>query len=183
MKFKIEKRELLFAVTGIIFLLIWFLFLKPLIAPSLSGIFSFLAMIIYNIGTLIGLFFVASILDSKKTRIKASIIAFLVLMGEDLIMAPYVVSTAGIINTNVDYWFVSTDAGWGSLHQLWVPAIANSWNWLIAHTTTIILPGLDLFVTSGYLIWIFTYIITPILISFVIPIIIGNPKLIRNAFR
>ena len=155
MKFKFELKELLYTITGVVIILVWFLWLKDLIAPFLLSIPLFLAMIIYEFGLWIGLFFMSSILNSTKFRLKIATIIFLVQMGVDIISAPYMISHAGIIDMHSEMWYVATDTGWGSL-----------WSYIIP---------------MGWL-WTFTYIITPILLMLVIPGIIANPKSIKKAF-
>lgn len=156
MKFKLEKKEILYAFVGVLFIIIWFLWVKNLIAPSLIKLPPFLAMIIYSFGFLIGFGFISSILTSTKLKIKASIIGFLFVLGVDLIYAPYIVNKVGVINQTVDYWFVTTDA-----------AIASLW---------------DLILPNNF-IWFFTYIITPVLFMFIIPILIANPKIISKLWK
>jgi len=155
MKFKLEKKELMFAAIGVAVILTWFLWVQDLILPHLENIFPFFAMLIYQSGIFIGLAFISTILNTTKTRIKASIIAFMILVGEDVIMAPFIVGKDGVINHAVTYWYASTDAGFASLWSLILP---NSF------------------------VWFFTYVVTSVLLMFVIPIIIANPKFIRKVW-
>jgi hypothetical protein len=170
LKFKIEKKEILYSLSGVILLLMWFLWIKNLISPYLEHIFPFFAMLIFDVGLMAGLFLMSFMLNSTKIKLKVSFIVFLILMGTDIIAAPYMVSSNGVINTNPEMWFTSSDVGWASLYQTFIPnvSIPIDINFLNIHL---------IFNT----IWTMTYIITSILLMFVIPIIVGNPKIIKKA--
>jgi hypothetical protein len=167
LKFRIERKEILYALLGVLFIIGWVVFLQPIIAPYLQAIPPILAMLIYQSGFFVGALFVANILDSKKVQFKASIILFIVLLGLDLIYPPFLLSQGGVINMSVDQWYVASDAGIASLYQMFVPQI-------LIH-----IPFTD---TAIALVWLLTYILTPILLILVIPIIIGDPKTIARAF-
>lgn len=154
--FKLEKKELIYSFVGLGFLLLWFLVIRDLIAPLLLGIFPLFAMLIYSIGLGGGIYLLTGILNGKhKTRVKISIIFFMVTIGLQIISAPYLVSNSGVIATNIDYWNVSSDVAFASLYNLFLP---TSW------------------------VWFFTYVITPALLIFILPIVIGTSKQIRKAF-
>ena len=152
---ELEPKELIYAGVGITILLVWFLWLKQIIAPYLINLPSFVAMLIYNIGLFVGLLFLFSLLDSMSIKIKISSIMFLIFVGIDIIAAPYMVSHQGIINQGADMWYVSADAGWTSLYDYFLPT-----SWL----------------------WYATYIFTPIMLILILPIIIAEPRIIGKAF-
>jgi len=154
---RIEKKELFFSTVGIIIILGWFLYLKNLIAPLLSNVFPFFAMILYNLTLYLGLYLLFSVLNSgSKIQFKVATIAFLIIIGIDIIAAPYLVEKSGEIIKSIDYWFVSTDAGFGALYSLFLPSS---------------------------LIWFFTYIVTPVFLIFIIPIIFLSSKQIAKALH
>jgi len=155
-QFKIEKKEIFFLLIGTLIILAWFLAISDRLAPFLRQINPFFAMLIFQSGLFIGIVFVAQILSKRKTQIKASFISFLILLGLDLIYPPYLVSKEGVINMATEYWYVSTDAGFASLYH---------------------------YVFSPHMLFTLTYIITPILLILVIPVIIANPKLISRALH
>lgn len=156
MKFKLEKKELMYALVGASIILLWFLLVKDLISPWLATISPFFAAIIYHVAVWIGIFFLASILASKKLRIKFSLITISILAGIDIIDAPYIISKSGIINTSTDYWFTTYDAAFASIYSLF------------AH---------------GYFLYLLVYIITPIFLIAILPILIAQPKIILRAFQ
>ena len=61
---------------------------------------------------------------------------------------------SGFFNTSVEYWYTTYDAMFGSL-------LSNFF--------------------SGYSLWVAVYIIVPILLIFILPIIISRPKEIKKA--
>lgn len=159
MKLKIilDQKEIRFAAIGAAVIMIWFLFIRNLIAPTLQLIPPIIAMLIYNIGLLVGLLMLGKILsDSKKSKAKISVITFIVIIGINILTAPYLVSPQGMITTNVEYWYVAADAGIASFWQYFVPMDK---------------------------VWLFTYIISPILLIFVVPVIGSNPKKIAKIFK
>lgn len=160
-KVKIEGREVLYMFLGFLFLVTWFLWLKNLVAPFLEEIPPIIAFVIYNIGIVGALFAISSVFQVGKQRFKFAIVAILIGMGIDIIIAPYLVTTHGSIITNVDYWYVSTDAAFGSLYASFIPNIM-----------------VPLFNVS--LRWIITYIVTPFLFVFLLPVIITDPKAIKK---
>jgi hypothetical protein len=152
---KIERTEVEYATAGIFIILAWFLWLRNVIAPFLQSVHPFIAMLIYQIGLLAGLFLIANILVEKKGNIlPLSLSAFLIFIAVDIVVAPYMVSMDGNINTAVDYWYVSSDAGFAALYRLFLPK---------------------------FLVWDSTYILTPIILGLVIPIIVSSPKQIKKA--
>lgn len=158
----IEKKEILYAVAGMVFILAWFLWIKNLFAPLISGWHPFIAMLVYQVGMFIGLFGISSLLNGDtKRKFKITLIIFLIVIGLDIIIAPYMVNKLGVITTTADMWSVSTDAGFGALYH---SLIGNS------------------MIFGVSFVWILTYIITPILLILIIPILIGKPKEIHQAF-
>jgi hypothetical protein len=155
-KFKLEKKELIFAFIGVVVLMGWFLYLKDLIAPFLNHLNPFFAMIIYNVGLFIGIFLMGSLLDGGMKKFKISIVGTLMFMGLDIMVAPYSVAESGIIATSVDYWYASTDAGFAALYSVIFP---TSWLWFL------------------------TYIITPFLLVFIIPIVVFGSKQISEMIK
>lgn len=157
MKIHIEKSELKYVALGGIIIISWFLFAKPILAPFLQGIMPFFAMIAYQLALYVGILIVAiALIDNASARIKLSLCAFLVLLALNIISAPYTVNANGSITTSVDYWYVSADAGFGSLYQFLLPA------WLV---------------------WPSVYLATPILLGLVIPILLWDPKQIKKALK
>lgn len=153
-KFKLERKEVSYALIGASIILIWFLYVKDLIAPFLSSMPAFLATIIYHFGIYIGIFLLSTLLISKKTRLKFSFITASIYTGIDLIDTPYVVSKLGILNTSIDYWFTTYDAAFYSIYSLFL---------------------------HGKLLWFVLYPVTGILLILLIPILIYNPKRIWKA--
>ena len=157
MKININKTELKYLGLGAMIIIGWFLFAKPLLAPFLQGIPVFISMMVYQVMLYIGLLIVAvALLDNTSARIRASLLVFLVALSWNIISAPYTVNANGTITTTVDYWYVSADAGFGSLYQLFLPA----WS-----------------------VWFMVYIVTPIILGFAIPILLWNPKQIKKALK
>ena len=154
-KFKLEKRELLYTLIGGIIILVWFLLIKDLIAPYLIILPNILSVLIYHTGFYIGIFLLSSILVSTKLKLKFSFIAISILTGIDLIDTPYMVSRLGILNTGVDYYFTTYDAGFYSIYSLFI---------------------------SGKLLWWLVYPITGILLILIIPVLISTPKRIWKTF-
>ena len=156
MKIKIEGKELKFAFVGIAIILVWTLFIRNLITPTLSQMPPILAMLLYNLGLLLGIAIISSTLDSGKIKIGISAVAFLILLGVNILNGPFLVSAAGAINTNVDAWYVTTDVGF-----------ANLWSYIVPSTS----------------IYNMTYVVTPILLILIIPIIISDPRKIYKAIQ
>jgi len=154
MKFKLEKREILFAFIGGLIIIGWFLLIQNLIAPFLIGLPAFVATFIYHLGIYIGIFFLSSILVSSALRIKFSLSTISILIGLDIIDAPYIVNSLGLPNKTVDYWYTTYDA-----------ALQNIFSYF----------------TSGHIIWVLTYIVVPIFLICILPILISNPKAIKKA--
>ena len=155
-KIKVEKKEILFFFIGTIFILLWFLYLRNLISHFLFNLHPFIAMLLFQTGLFIGLTFLSSMLDSWKVKLGVSSIIFLIIVGIDIIVAPYLVDINGIINKSVEMWYVSADVGFGALYSLFLPS---------------------------NLIWYAVYIFTPILLIFIIPILISNRRIIKKAFQ
>jgi hypothetical protein len=161
-KVLIERKELVYASIGIIFILVWFLKLRIFIAPLLEKLHPFIAMLIFNSGLFLGLYLLSGILNGKKIMLKGTLITFCVLLGVDILYAPYLVSEAGtIINSNLDYWYVSTDVGFGSLYASFVPSVPVF--------------GLNS-------IWALTYIVTPALLMLIVPIVVLSSRKIAQIF-
>jgi hypothetical protein len=152
----IENKELKYAFGGIAVILIWFLWAKDKIAPFLSSQEPFIAAIIYHLGIYVGIYMLSNLLVSKFSRIKFSVISILILAGLDIVDAPYIVDKMGNFNTSVEYWYTTYDALFGSL-------LSNFF--------------------SGTNLWNMVYIVVPILLIVVIPILIANPKAIKNALN
>jgi len=153
---KITKRELLYALLGTIIILSWFLYLRDIIAPLLEGLPPIVAMLLFNTGLFFGLYLLSSILDSKATRFKMSFLVLMVFLGIDILAPPYLVLKDGFIVKSIELWFVSTDAAIGSFYQSF---------------------------SSGYAVFFLTYIVTPILFLFVIPIIVSDPGKIKRVLH
>lgn len=149
MKFKIEKKELIFAGVGIAIILLWFFFVKDFISPFLEAMPAWLAVIIYHSGIYIGIFFLSTLLVTTKYKIKFSLITISILAGMDLIDTPYVVSKMGVLNKSIDYYFTTYDAALYSIYSHFL---------------------------SGNLLWWAIYPISGIILIIVIPILISNPK-------
>lgn len=163
MSIKIEKKEIFYAVIGVAFIMVWFLFLKDYIAKYLSNITPFFASFIYNIGFFIGLFLISNVLHKTKTKIFFSIVVFIVFIGMDIMIAPYIVDIQGNISTGSDMWYVSSDGGFASLYKLFFPV--------------------NIMIFGRSIIWYLTYIFTPFMLVFLLPIVIANPKIIKNALH
>jgi len=153
---KIERKEIKYGAAGFIFMMLWFLWLKDLIAPALEGMNHFFAMIIYNLGFLIGIYFIAGFLNGKH-KIKTSTIVFMLFIGTNILMGPYLVSKQGVIQKGVEMWFAAGDVG-----------IASLWQSIGITGTTL---------------WFFTYIVSGFLLIFLIPILISDPKKIYKAIK
>jgi len=150
---KLEKKELLYAASGVAFILLWFLVLRNFIAPFLQDMFPFFAMIIYNFGLFVGILGLSSILDSNSSKWKLVLISFSIILGIGIISAPYAVSTSGAINNGIEYYYVAADVGFASLWQLIVPSS---------------------------LVWTMTYVVSSTLMLLVLPILIGTSKQISR---
>lgn len=155
-KFKLEKKELIFALSGMGFTLVWFLWLRDLIAPILQNIFPFLAMLLYNMGLFAGLLLMSELLKKNSYRWRILLMSFSIILGVGILSAPYLISHQGIANTNADYWYVSNDVGFASLWSLIVPL---SW------------------------VWTMTYVISSTLMIFVIPTILGTSKEVAHLIK
>lgn len=155
MTIKLEKKEIFFTLFGLVALMFWFLIARNFIASYLQMLPTFIAMLLYNVGLLIGLYFLAYPLNGHKTRWAFSLITVMVILGLNIISAPYLVNADGTINTTVDFWFVSADAGFASLWALFLP---QTW------------------------IWFMTYIITPGILLLLIPALVMAPKQIAKLF-
>jgi len=152
---KIEKKELRYAFAGSLFIIVWFVWLKNLIAPTLEGMHPFIAMVLYNFGFLIGLYFIVGFLNGDH-RAKTSLIMFTMFIGINVLMGPYLVTSQGVIVQDVEMWFASGDVGVASLWQ----SVG----------------------VSGPALWWFTYLVSGFILIFVIPIIISNPREIYKSF-
>lgn len=151
----IEKKEIKYGLIGIAIILAWFLWLRPRITPFLASLHPFFAMLVYEIGLFVGILFISSVLSKGSLNWRVATITALIFIGFDIITAPYLVTTSGVILQNVELWFVSADVGFAALYSTLLPAS---------------------------LIWIFTYVVTPVILIIVIPILIGNPKQLAKAF-
>lgn len=145
-----------YGAAGFIFMMIWFLCLKDLIAPGLEGMHHFLAMILYNLGFLIGIYFIAGFLNGDH-KVKTSAIVFMLFIGTNILMGPYLVSKQGVILDSADMWFAAGDVG-----------VASLWQSI----------GI-----TGQPLWFFTYIVSGFLLIFLIPILISDPKKIYRAIK
>jgi hypothetical protein len=152
---KIEKKEIIYALIGVASILMWFLWLRKIIAPTLETLPPFIAMVLYNFGLFIGLFLISGVLNGRNVRWRSALITFVIILGVDILYAPYLVTTSGELLNDFDYWYVSTDIGFGSLYSYFLPL---AW------------------------VWTFTYIITPVLLMVFFPIIILKPKQIAKMF-
>lgn len=149
----IENRELKYAGAGVAIILIWFLYVKDMIAPFLISQPPYIAAVIYHIGIYLGIYLLSSLLVTSFSRIKISLISISILAGLDIIDAPYIISDTGVFNTSVEYWYTTYDAMFGSL-------LANFF--------------------SGHALWVAVYMVVPILLIAIIPIWITNPKAIKK---
>jgi hypothetical protein len=150
---KVERKELMYATAGLGFILLWFLYVRELLAPYLLNMFPFIAMLIYNFGLFVGILGLSSILKSDKSKWKIVLIAFSVILGIGILTAPYLVNHDGTINTTADMYNVGADTGFASLWALIVP---QSW------------------------VWFMTYIVSSTLTLLIIPVAIGSPKQIAR---
>lgn len=150
---KVEKKELYFSLLGILLIVSWFLFLKNIFASFLGNLLPFCAMLIYSIVLFLGLFLLCRSLNGNGQGLKIAIITLIVILAIDIIAAPYLVTPAGVLMNNVEYWFVSADVGFASLYQLFLPLS---------------------------FVWFVTYIITPIILLCLIPVIFLKPKQIAK---
>ena len=155
-KFKLEKKEIFFASAGMAFTLFWFLWFKDLVAPFLQGIFPFIAMIIYNMGLFAGLLMMSELLKKNSYRWRILLMSFSIILGIGILSAPYLVSHEGIINKNVDFWYVSNDVGFSSLFGLFMP---QSW------------------------LWGMTYVFSSTMMIFIVPTIIGTSKEVAHLLK
>lgn len=155
MGFKIEKKELLYLFLGIGILFSWMFYVKDVVEPHLRNTNPFFAAIIFHIAVYLAIYILVLVLTTKKAALKISIISILLWIGFDIVDAPYIVSQSGILNTSVDYWFTTYDAAFYSIYKLFVP---------------------NLIVFGKSLLWIFVYIITPIILVLLSPIIAVGPK-------
>lgn len=149
---EITKNEMWYSLGGAALLLAWFLKGRYLVSPFLESIPPIFAFILYNSVFLVGMYFLVGLLTGKKNHWKWSFITVAVFIGIDIITAPYLVTASGI-NTGVDYWYVSSDA-----------AIASLYNY---------------FATGNMLVFL-TYILTPLLLVFVLPIILLQPTALKK---
>lgn len=150
----IENKELKYAAIGAGILILWFLYIKDLIAPFLSSQPPYIAAVVYHLGIYVGIYLLSAILVSNYNRIKFSAISISVLIGLDIADTPYVISKLGIFNTSIDYWYTTYDAAFASLLSP---------------------------IFSGHALWAAVYIVIPILLIFIIPIIIAKPGAIKKA--
>lgn len=150
----IEDKELKYAGIGVAVLLVWFLYAKDAIAPFLISQPPYIAAVIYHLGIYAGVYLLSAILVQKYNRVKFSLISISILMGLDIIDAPYIISKTGVFNTSIEYWFTTYDAMFGSILQNFI---------------------------SGQILWAAVYIIIPILLIFIIPIVISKPGAIKKA--
>lgn len=155
MTLQITRKEAEFAFIGTILIIAWFLFLRDILAPFLQIIPPIFAMLIYNFGLFTGLYLLASPLNGGAKQFKFTAFIFIMFLGVDILYAPYMVNIDGSVRTSIDYWYVSTDAGFGTMYSMFLPL---------------------------FLVWIFTYVITPIILIFLIPVILLKPKQIAKAF-
>lgn len=153
---KIEQKEIKYAIVGVLFIMAWFLFVRPGIAPWLQTIPPIFAMLIFNIGLLGGLLFLSSFLNGHQFHIQFSTITFIMLLGINILTPPYLVAQDGTIHKDIDYWYVSTDASVATVYAGFLPAS---------------------------FVWPMTYIFTPILFMIIIPIIISSPNAIRRTLQ
>ena len=152
--FEIEKKEIMYAIAGIVFLIFWVLFIRDRIAVYLGGMFPFWAMLIYNLGFFLSIVLLSSVLEDRIKQVKLIFISFVMYLGFSVLDTPFLVSKLGIINSSVDLWYTSSDIGFASLYSLF---------------------------TSGNMVWVLTYVMTPFLLICLIPIIIAYPKIITKA--
>jgi len=208
LKIKLEKKEIEYMFVGVVFLLLWFLYIREMIAPYLQNVYPFFAMLIFNSGMFFSLYLIFSILNGKETQLKLTILSFLLFIGMDIIAPPYLLSPQGVFATTSDYYFVSTDYGFGRLYEslgfnqtLSVPLFAFSFIGLVIglvyvkkfvkrnkkfYYMMIVLGTIfSLFLTllniMVNMLWIMTYVITPILLMFVMPVLLFKSKEISRA--
>lgn len=152
MGINIEKKEIRYLLFGVIGLIIFFIFLRPSIGNSLRNMSPILAMIIFNLALLFYIGILSSLLNHN--RVKISFILLSVFLGLSTISGPYLVSPSGELNSNVDFYFISPDYAFGTL-------------WL------------SLGIPKN-LLFIFVYIITPLIFLFLLPVVITNPRKLRE---
>jgi hypothetical protein len=154
---RIEKKELKFALIGIAVIILWMSQVRFWIEPSLQNLPPFLAMLLFNTGFVVGMFLLSSVLNGGIRKIKITMLAIIVPLMYDLFQPTWLVSTKGVVNKAVEYWFVTPDAGFASL-----------WSAIGIH---------------GTLLYIFVYYVTPILLLFVFPVIFTDAGAIFRAMR
>jgi hypothetical protein len=149
----IENKELKFAAVGALILYLWFSIFKDMLAPYLLSMPAYIATLIYHLGFYLGIYFLSNILYSDKSkRLKFSLVAISILIGIDIVDSPYLLSH-GVINTSIEYWNTTYDAAFASLLQ-------------------------NIF--RGDILQFMVYRTIPFILIFIIPIIISNPKKIKE---
>lgn len=154
-KRKIEKREIMFMLAGVAGILLWFLWGKDLIAPLLESFTPLIAFPIFYFFIFLFIFLLSCILVGKWTKLSLSLSLFSILIGLQLLVPPYFVSSSGIQNLAVEYAIIETDI-----------FISSFWG---------------LFGIEGNLLWIFTYPITIFLLLFLVPVILLSSKKIAKS--
>ncbi len=154
-KIKIETKEIIFTLIGMTGIILWFVFLKDLVAPFLSSLPTLVAYPIFYSFIFLFIFLLSSILIGTFTKVRFSLALFSLLISLQLLIPPYYVSGSGVLNKAIEYWFIETDI-----------FISSFWG---------------LFGISGNLLWIFTYPVTIFITMFLIPIILLSSKKIAKS--
>lgn len=156
MNIQLEKREIKYAIYGAAMILLWFLYVRPIIATSLQTVPPVIATILFQVGLLAGLLFLSTFLNGHQFHIRFSLITFMVVLGIGILTPPYLVTQTGSIHKEVDLWYLSADAAFADMWGHYVPAS---------------------------MIWNFTYIVTPILLMIVIPVLLTDSGTIKKILQ
>lgn len=149
------SQKIKYGIIGIFLIVFWFVLFKDLISESVSTLNPILAYLIYNALLFLGIIFVAQTIENYKTKI--SIISIIIFLAFDIITAPYFVTQQGTLATDADLWFASSD--------IFIAVL------------------LEMIGITGKTLYYFTYVLTPIILLILIPIITGNFEQIKKVLR
>jgi len=146
MKFiKINKKELKYIIFAGLFALIWFSFLIPNIVENYNG--NFMNFFLFGVGLIVFLqIFLKSL--TLKTKISGSLGLVILIIAIDTITPPYAVDTSGTLLNGMNLYSSAPDFFFGSL---------------AIHL------GLQ-----GILVYLFTYVATPIILLLIVAHLIPN---------
>ena len=166
-KFKIEKREITYAIIGTLLIMAWFLIGKDFFNPILSTLPPIVSYLIYNTILFTGIYLLTFTLGDD-VHLKASFIFFSISIGLILLVPPYFISTTGIVLKGADMWYLATDYVMSTVYSSFIPNVMIT---------------IPIIMKSYSIIWLLTYIFTPILFLLVIPILIAKPSVILKGLR